>query len=484
MNMLTESFIILIPATALVSSLLIYLFRNDSLIIYLSSIIASILMFIMVIILGKEVYLNENIIYDFFSISQTINIKFVADKPAILFASIASFLWIITNFYSIGYLKGTKDKKIAKFFYFFALTLFATTALAFSANLITLFFFYELITIFTYPLVTHKGDTESIKAGRKYFAYLIGLSLFFFLVAIFLTYNLKHILDFHETGIFDGSEDKKALLIILIMFLFGIAKAAIMPAHSWLPTAMVAPTPVSALLHAVAVVKAGVFSLYRVLNNVFTIDVLFSINGHYIIIIFASITIIVASIIALRQDNLKLMLAYSTVSQLSYIVLSFGLLNKVSIIGGLSHMLTHAFSKITLFFCAGAIYVTTHKTKISELDGIGRKMPLTMTAFTIGSLSIIGMPLFAGFISKFLILKGVYYSNMYSVFVIFGSSTLLNTAYFFPIIYKAFMKVSKQDNEKYKEAEPFLLYPLLVTAFFTVLLFFLSSFIFKFLGDL
>lgn len=481
MGIANNLYLILVPLTALICALFVYLFRKIKYFKETISVLFSILMFIFVLVVGSEVLEGKFIFYELISLSPTLTINFKADRPAILFAFIASFLWIITNFYSIGYLKGTGDKKETSFYFFFALTLFATTALAFSGNLITTFFFYELITIFTYPLVTHKGTEMAISAGRKYFAYLIGLSLMFFLTAILLTYGIKTDLNFNPNGIFTGEEDSKILFLILILFFFGIGKTAVMPFHNWLPTAMIAPTPVSALLHAVAVVKAGVFTLYRILNYVFTPEVIMNFNGHYVLIILSSTTIIFASLIALKQNNLKLRLAYSTISQLSYIVLGFSILNKYSISGGLMHLFMHAFGKITLFFCAGAIYVATHKTEISELDGIGKKMPVTMTAFTIGSLSMIGIPGFGGFVSKFYLMQGVADSGMNWIFFIFGLSTILNASYFMPVVYSAFFKKDKDDNgnvrNSYLEVSPFLLIPLFITAILTILFFFYSDFI-------
>lgn len=478
-----EILLILIPLTALISSLLIYLFRHERYFKEIISILFSIAMFILVFIVGAEVVNGEIIVKEIISITPTITICFKADRPAILFSLIASFLWIVTNFYSIGYLKGTDDKKETSFYCFFALTLFATTSLALSGNLVTTFLFYELITIFTYPLVTHKGTESAVVAGRKYLAYLIGLSIIFFLTAIFLTYGLKQDLSFNENGIFSGTEGSKLLLFILLLFFFGIGKTAVMPFHYWLPTAMVAPTPVSALLHAVAVVKAGLFTLYRVLHYVFTPEVIIKFNGHYMLIILSSATIIFASTIALKQDNLKLRLAYSTISQLSYIVLGFSLLNRFSVAGGLIHLLTHAFGKITLFFCAGAIYVKTHKTEVSELNGIGKEMPITMAAFTIGSLSMIGIPGFGGFLSKYYLMQGVGYSGIYWLFIVFGLSTLLNAAYFLPVVYSAFFKETKYKNFIHTkgelEASPFLILPIIITAFFTSFIFFMADYVIK-----
>lgn len=467
---------ILVPLSALCAVPFIILFREYKNVKEIISIFSALTMFYIVNLIFYE-FLSERVLFfELIKITPTISISFRTDNAAILFAMISSFLWILTTFYSIGYLRGLKEKKETTFYVYFALTLFATSALAFSANLITTFIFYELITLFTYPLVTHKGTEEAKKAGRKYLAYLLGTSLLFFLFAIIITYGLTNNLSYSEKGIFSNISDKKILLLILLFFIFGIGKTAIMPIHSWLPTAMVAPTPVSALLHAVAVVKAGVFVLYRVLNFIFTPDILISINGHYILITIASITIIFSSLIALRQDNLKLRLAYSTISHLSYIVLGFSLVNKYALMAGLTHLLMHAFGKITLFFCAGAIYVKTHITEISKIEGIGKKMPITMFAFTLGSLSMIGIPGFGGFISKFYLVEGIANSGFYPIFIVLAISTLLNSAYFMPIVFSAFFGKSSQNNENHYKTDKKYVYlmeiPLLITALITFALFF------------
>lgn len=487
MEYVSKYFLLLaVPLSGLLSAVLIFVFRKEKFLKEVIYVVCSVIMFLSSLFLAKEIINGNFVSFELFKLSPTLTIFFSVDRPAILFAILASFLWIITNFYSFGYLKGTDDKKDVSFYCFFSLTLFATTALAFSGNLITTFLFYELITIFTYPLVTHKANTEAIIAGRKYFAYLMGLSIIFFLSAIFLTYGFAGNLDFSESGVFTNVENKKILLLILMLFFFGIAKTAVIPFHHWLPTAMIAPTPVSALLHAVAVVKAGVFTLYRVLNYIFTPTVILKIDGQYFLIIMSSLTIVLASIIALKQDNLKLRLAYSTISQLSYIVLGFSLLNKTSITAGLMHIIMHAFGKITLFFCAGAIYVKTHKTEISQLKGIGKIMPFTMLAFAVGSLSMIGIPFFGGFVSKYLILNGIYNSGYYWLFFVLGLSTLLNASYFLPIVYTAFFEEEDDKNHKVgssiksKEASFFILLPLLITAFFTVFLFFANNYLYEF----
>lgn len=477
---------VIVPFIALIATPFMIIFKDHKYVKEIISLLSAFLMFYLVLEIGQEYLLERTFYIDLIRITPTITISFRTDSASILFAGIASFLWFVTTFYSIGYLKGLNDKRETSFYVFFALTLFATTALAFSANLVTTFIFYELITLFTYPLVIHKGTEDTKKAGRKYLAYLVGTSILFFLTAIVLTQIIAGNTYYNIDGVFKNTGDKKTLLIVLVLFIFGVAKTAIMPIHSWLPNAMVAPTPVSALLHAVAVVKAGVFVMYRILNFIFTSEVLISIKGHYILMVLASITIVFASLIALRQDNLKLRLAYSTISQLSYIILGLSILNEFAMKAALSHLIIHAFGKITLFFCAGAIYVKTHITEISELEGIGKKMPITMLAFTLGSLSMIGIPGFGGFISKFLLMKGIAHSGYYFLFAILGISTLLNAYYFMPIVYSAFFKDYKWVSEKLhivnEKYSLFMEIPLFITGIMTLIIFLTFSKILVFLG--
>ena len=340
---------------------------------------------------------------------------------------------------------------------------------AFSANLFTTFIFYEIITLSTYPLVAHKETPEAINGARRYLAYLLGTSIAFLLLAIFLTYNAAGTLDFSNQGILEGKGSNALLTVIFILFMAGIAKAAMMPLHSWLPAAMVAPTPVSALLHAVAVVKVGVFTVIRVALYIFGIDLLSRLGLGTALAYFASFTIIAASIIALRQDNLKLRLAYSTISQLSYIILGVALLTPSSMVGGIIHITNHAFSKITLFFCAGSIYCAAHKTKISEFSGLGKKMPWTMTAFFIASLSMIAVPPAGGFISKWYIALGSIEAKEIPILAVIIVSSILNAAYFLPITYKAFFE--KQDDAHHEEIKeiPMVAIPLMITAIISIL---------------
>src|SRR3989338_1424022 len=313
-------------------------------------------------------------------------INFSIEPLGMLFATVASGLWIVTAIYSIGYMRGAHEKKQTRFYICFALAIAAALAIAFSGNLFTLFIFYEVLTLSTYPLVAHKETPEARACARVYLAILMTTSILFLLVAVIWTWSLTGTMEFRAGGILEGNIDPVFVPFLLALFAFGIGKAALMPFHRWLPAAMVAPTPVSALLHAVAVVKAGVFTMLKVGTYIFGVGFLGRTGASEWLVWLAAATILIASIVALTKDDLKARLAYSTVSQLSHITLGMALANQMGIIGGSMHIVMHAMGKITLFMCAGAIYVAAHKTKVSELDGLGRKMPLTFIAFTIASL--------------------------------------------------------------------------------------------------
>ena len=404
-------------------------------------------------------------------------IAFVLEPLGLLFATLASFLWLVTSVYAIGYMRNHHEKKQTSFYSYFAIALASVMGIAFAANLFTLFIFYEVLTLSTYPLVTHAGTRAARDGGRVYLAYLLGSSVVLLLLALVWTWSLTGTLDFREGGILAGTVSPVMAGVLLMLYIFGIGKAAVMPMHLWLPAAMVAPTPVSALLHAVAVVKAGVFTVLKVVVYIFGLDFLADIPATQWLMYIAGATILLASLVALRQDNLKLRLAWSTVSQLSYIVLCALLVTPTGIVAGSTHMVMHGFAKITLFFCAGAILVVTHKTRVSELDGIGRRMPWTMTAFTIAAVSMIGIPPTAGFISKWYILLGTIESQQLVALGIIIASTLLNAAYFMPIVYAAFFREPATATDhvparKGAEAPLAVLLAITVTAGGTLALFF------------
>lgn len=396
------------------------------------------------------------------------------DAAGMIFALVASLLWIVTTAYSLGYMRGLKEHAQTRFFSFFAVSLFATIGVAFSANLLTMYLFYELLSFATYPLVTHHQDEEATKAGRKYLAYIVGASIGLALPALIITYLLSGSLAFGQGSMLAGKIGSAAGAVLLVFFLFGFAKAALMPFHSWLPAAMVAPTPVSALLHAVAVVKVGAFCILRVVTEVFGIDTLAALGLGGIITVLASITMIVASLIALSQDGLKRRLAFSTIGQLAYIVLGVGLLTPLGVMGGVLHIAMHAVSKITLFFCAGAIFVATGEKYISRMGGIGRRMPWTMLAFLIGSVSIIGIPPTAGFLSKWNLLLGTLQGDHWVLAGVLLVSSLLNAAYLLPVVYRAWFPPPGTVNFEgpMREAPAWCVAPALITAAISVIIFF------------
>lgn len=401
-----------------------------------------------------------------------ISIAFKVEPLGMLFAALASMLWLVNSVYSIGYMRGNGEKHQTRFYVCFAIALSATMGVAFAENLLTLFLCYEILTLSTYPLVSHKGDPATIRSARTYLGILLGTSIGLFLPAIIWTYQISGTLDFTVGGILTGKMSGPAVGLLLGLFAFGIGKAALMPVHRWLPAAMVAPTPVSALLHAVAVVKAGVFTVTKVIVYIFGVDFLFGQPSSSWLIPTACFTIIAASIVALHQINLKRMLAYSTISQLSYIVLAAAVLKPLAEIGAALHMVSHAFGKITLFFAAGAIYVASKKTELNQLRGIGHRMPWTMTAFTIGAISMIGVPPTAGFVSKWYILGGALQGQHYLVVFTLIASTVLNAAYFLPILYRAWLSKETDPNKlKHGEAPWPMLLALVTTATLTLAFF-------------
>ena len=363
---------------------------------------------------------------------------FNIEPLGLMFSLIGSFLWLITTLYAIGYMRGHQEENQTRFYVCFAIAISSVMGIAYAGNLFTLFIFYEILTLSTYPLVTHAGTEKAKLGGRVYLGILLTTSILFLLLAIIGTWYTAGTVDFRAGGVFDQSQ-KFAAAVLLPLYIFGIGKAAIMPFHRWLPAAMVAPTPVSALLHAVAVVKAGVFSVLKVCTYIFGFDLLGQLPTTEFLLYLAGASVIIASLVAMRQDNLKARLAYSTVSQLSYITVGALLANSAGALGGAMHIGMHAFGKITLFFCAGAIMVASHKTEISDMHGLGRRMPVTMAAFFIGSLSIIGLPPGGGTWSKWYLMIATIEADKLILMVVLMASSLLNIAYLLPIPIKGFL---------------------------------------------
>jgi multicomponent Na+:H+ antiporter subunit D len=395
-----------------------------------------------------------------------LKLAFELEPLGMLFALVASGLWIVTTCYSIGYMRAHNESHQTRFYAFFAMAIFAALGAAMAQNMFTLFIFYEVLTLSTYPLVTHHGDEKARRGGRIYLGILLFTSIAFLLLAVTWTWVIAGTLDFKPGGVLAGRADDRLLFVLLMLYAFGTGKAALMPFHRWLPAAMVAPTPVSALLHAVAVVKVGVFTILKVSVYIFGIDLLNTSRISVPLMYLAGTTVLVASLVALTRDNLKARLAYSTISQLSYIILGAALANSWGVIGGGMHIVMHAFGKITLFFCAGAIYVTTHKTEISEMRGIGRTMPITTSAFLLGSLSVIGLPPFGGSWSKWFLALGAAEGHHTLLVATLMISSLLNIAYLMPIVVRGFFLAPTDgpDRPAIKEAPIFCVLSLCFTA--------------------
>jgi multicomponent Na+:H+ antiporter subunit D len=412
---------------------------------------------------------------DVFTLAEGITLRLQVDTLGLLFALLASFLWLCTSVYAIGYMRGNDEAHQTRFFAAFALCLSTVMGLAFSANLFTFFLFFELLTVATYPLVVHKGTPEATAAGRRYLAYLLagGAAL---LLAVAVIHQGTGGGDFTAGGFVADDLGRGTQVAVLALLALGFgSKAAIIPLHRWLPAAMVAPTPVSALLHAVAVVKAGVFGFARTVGYVFGPDALGDLGIALVLSVAAALTIVVASSIALFQDNLKRRLAFSTIAHLSYIVLGLTLLSASGWTGGLLHIVNHAALKITLFFCAGTLYVHARLDRVSQLNGIGRRMPVTMGAFAVASLGLAGLPPMGGFVSKWYLVLGGADADRLVFAAVMLLSGMLTAGYLFPIVVRAFFRPLPDGpgggasgvpggGRPLGEASPLLVVPLATTA--------------------
>ncbi len=417
-----------------------------------------------------------------FPILPGIDIAFRVDSLGMVFATISSLLWIFAAIYSIGYMRSLNEHAQTRFFACFAVSLSAAVGGAFAANLFTLVIFYEVLSLVTYPLVYHHEDKAAWEGSKKYVIYLVGMSKTFLLAGLALTYQMAGTLDFAPDGLFNSVDAEPLLMIVVyVCYIAGFAKAGIMPLHIWLPSAMVAPTPVSALLHAVAVVKTGVFSTLRVFLFVFGADTMRQVGADQLALVVASVTILTASLLALGQDNLKARLAFSTVSQLSYIVLGAALLNASGVMGGAAHITNHAVSKITLFMCAGSIYASSHKTEISQMSGIARRMPWTMAAFALASLSIVGIPLTSVFVYKWNIALGTVDGHSVVLLGVLLLSSLLSAAYLGPVVYKAYFEEPSPADEGIREV-PWMVAPLVISAAMSLLLGIFPGFVLELAG--
>jgi multicomponent Na+:H+ antiporter subunit D len=396
---------------------------------------------------------------------------------SILFAAVASGLWILTHIYAIGYMRGAGEKNQTRFYACFSLALAGAMGVAFASNMLTLFVFYEVLTLSTYPLVAHKQDENAKRGARVYLGILLATSIGLLMPGMIAVWWYAGTLDFRPGGVMEGVIDPAVGAFLLVLFMFGIGKAALMPFHRWLPGAMVAPTPVSALLHAVAVVKAGVFTVMKVSIYLFGLDYLRALATSEFMLYVAVFTLLAASLVAMRQDNLKARLAYSTISQLSYVVVAAMLASEWAALGGSMHIVMHAFGKITLFFCAGAIYVATKKTEISDMEGLGRQMPFTFAAFFLGALCVIGIPPMGGVWSKWFLFTGAFEAGHTLVVAALILSTLLNIAYLVPPVVRAFLPSARHDGGAagIREAPLLCVVPLSLTALGCFALFFYAE---------
>ena len=406
-------------------------------------------------------------------IAEGLAIEFAVTPLGAIFGLVASGLWILAALYSVGYMRGNHEKHQTRFAAFYAVAVHAAMAVAWSGNLLVLFVFYEILTFSTYPLVTHKESAVARNAGRLYMSILVGTSVILLLPAVVWVWFNTGTLDFRSGGYLEGQIDPTVVPILLGLFAFGVGKAALMPIHRWLPAAMVAPTPVSALLHAVAVVKAGVFTILTVVVYVFGIEFLAKTGASQWLIWLTTFTILVSSVVAISKDDIKARLAYSTISQLSYVVLGAALATSMAVQGAALHIVMHAAGKITLFFCAGAIYVQAHLTKVSDLDGQGREMPWVFAAFFFGALSIIGIPPLGGSWSKFMLMMGAADAGYIAILAVLGLSSLLNVYYLLEPLLRAFFreKIKSVDVKRH----PLVVIPPVMTAVISIALFFYNE---------
>jgi formate hydrogenlyase subunit 3/multisubunit Na+/H+ antiporter MnhD subunit len=447
-----------------------------------TTLLAAVIQFAIIISMAPVITDGGVITFRIIDIGAGIELGYRVDAFGLIFAITSSFLWILVSLYSIGYMRSLEEHAQTRYYFMFALAIFSAVSIALSENLVTFYIFYEALTLSTYWLVAHHEDQEAFAATRKYLVYLLSSGWFLF-AAVVLTYAITGTTRFADGGILSSASASGSTLIVLfVLFALGSIKAAWMPFHSWLPSAMVAPTPVSALLHAVAVVKAGVFGFVRIVCHVFGIELIGELGIGLWLGAVASITMILGSFFAIGEDNLKRRLAYSTISQLSYILFGVALLSPFGIKGAMVHIPFHGFMKITLFLCAGAIMVVTGKKEISQMAGVGKQMPVTMLAFTIGALGMSGAPPVSGFISKWFLGLGTIQAGALIFLVVILVSSLLDVVYFFPIVKTAFFdtpaEASAADGGKIRNLEMerplylFMVVPLALTALFSVIFFF------------
>ncbi|BDX05255.1 proton-conducting transporter membrane subunit [Planctobacterium marinum] len=483
--MSTTNLLLTTFALPLILIALILLFRKQPNLREAASIGVGILVFVCNLMLLQHWLTTEEISFTLFTLFPGVTIAFDIEPLGMIFALVASALWPVTTLYALGYMRAHHEPRQTQFYCFFALSIFSVMGIAFAGNLMTLFVFYELLTLATFPLVAHAGTKKAKRGARTYLGILLFSSILFFLLAVISTWHFTGTMDFKLGGILDGVSDG-VVSVLLILFVFGVGKAAIMPLHGWLPAAMVAPTPVSALLHAVAVVKAGVFTILKVMVYVFGIERLATIPSGTFLLYLAGFSILFASLVAIRKRNLKARLAWSTVSQLGYITMGALLASPLGVVGSAMHITMHAFSKITLFFCAGAIIVAAHKTEIPQMRGLGKQMPITMLAFGIASLGIIGLPPAGGTWSKWMLLMGTAETEHWILMLILMVSSLLSIGYLLPVTLRAFFPGPEgpaepvHANGRFDLAPTASLIAIVITTFACLALFFYADAIYQF----
>ncbi len=461
----------LIVLSSLLPGLLIFFLREESHRLRTAlNLTGALAKFVLVAVMIWGVF-HAHVYESRWSLAPGLDLVLHADALSVLFVTLSTVLWLVTTVYAIGYLEDSPHR--SRFFGFFSLCVTATVGLALAGNLFTFVIFYEALTLATYPLVAHRGTPEAIRGARIYLQYTLSGGVLLLLGVIWLQV-LAGPIAFVQGGILDtlSMDTHYQLRWIFVLLVVGLGvKAAIVPLHGWLPQAMVAPAPVSALLHAVAVVKAGAFGIVRVVYDVYGVEFAHELGLLAALGIAAAVTIIYGSVRALSQDNLKKRLAYSTVSQVSYIALGTAILGPIATIGGVVHLVHQGVMKITLFFAAGNYAETLGVHKVSEMDGIGKRMPGTTLAFTIAALGMIGVPPVAGFVSKwYLGLGAVEAGSAGWVLPVLAASSLLNAAYFLPILYRAWFKELGSDwpaehiPARRLETHGALLWPPVVTA--------------------
>lgn len=490
--MIHPQYVILIPlvgAAAIVAAARHPNVRETITLVTACSLILAVLSYVpLVLAPGFWIETWPHAVFEPFEMVSGLPVAFHVEPLGLCFALIASILWLINSLYAIGYVRANRLRMQTRFYTWIALSIFSVMGVAFAGNFLTLFIFYECLTLATFPLVAHSGTPGAIAAARTYLGTLVLTSSSFLLIALIGTYTLAGDVAFVPQGVMAdyvhlGRSEATLVLGLFIFAVLGINKAALMPFHRWLPGAMVAPTPVSALLHAVAVVKTGVFSILKISLYLFGPELLLSRGFTDWLVYLACFTTLSASLVALFQDNLKRRLAYSTIGQLAYIVLATALLARWSVMAAVLHMVAHALGKITLFFVVGAIYTKTRKTEVSQLNGIGRTMPWTMIAFGFGALGMIGLPPTFGFISKWYLLSGAIAAGSWLVVWVLIISTLLNAAYFLPILYRAFFLAPESVSrplarvhwDKNEEAPRTMLIAIGLTSGLNILLFFVPG---------